>query len=150
MVDIFKALSNEGIRFKRLETNFSWKGNIINFQDGISNSSSVGFTFEGGINTKNKTIAMQGTAIPLYGLSKIIGTIPLVGTILTAGEGIFAVNYSIEGDIDSPNISGNPLSAIAPGILRKLFPSNADKSLLEAPPETPKTDDIKSNETTNQ
>ena len=148
LVDIFKALSDEGIAFKRLEADFTWKGNVINFENGITNSSTVGFTFAGGMNTETKVVALQGTAIPFYGLSRIVGSIPIVGTILTAGEGIYAVNYSVEGDMKDPKITGNPLSALAPGILRKLFPSNADKSILkdkEPAPNPTKEIEIKSN-----
>ena len=145
LADIFKALSNQGITFKRLESDFTWKGNVINLQNGITNSSTVGFTFKGGLNTKTKVVALQGTAIPFYGLSKIVGSIPIVGTILTAGEGIYAVNYSVEGDMKDPKITGNPLSALAPGILRKLFPSNADKSILKDKEAPKKELNIKTN-----
>ena len=53
----------------------------------------------------------------------MFGKIPLIGEILVGGkgEGIFAVNYKIEGPRDNPSVSVNPLSALTPGFLRKFF-----------------------------
>jgi hypothetical protein len=34
---------------------------------------------------------------------------------------LFGVNYGISGSLGSPTLNVNPLSAIAPGFLRKIF-----------------------------
>ena len=48
---------------------------------------------------------------------------PLIGTILTGGEGqgLLAANYRMSGPAADPQVSVNPLSALAPGFLRQLF-----------------------------
>ena len=60
-------------------------------------------------------------------------------TLLGGGsdEGLFGINYRVRGPIDAPNVSVNPLSAIAPGILRKIL-GVMDGSTLggDAPDET--------------
>jgi len=43
------------------------------------------------------------------------------------GEGLFGVTYTLQGDIDAPKVSTNPLSVLAPGILRRLFEGTAPK-----------------------
>ena len=66
---------------------------------------------------------MQGTVIPLSSLNKVIGSIPLIGNILTGGGAFFAATYTMErkeGETET-NVSVNPLSALTPGILRKVL-----------------------------
>jgi hypothetical protein len=38
-----------------------------------------------------------------------------------SNEGLFGVNYGITGAMSSPTLNVNPLSAVAPGFLRKIF-----------------------------
>ena len=47
----------------------------------------------------------------------------MIGDILTGPEkeGIFAANYSAKGPTDDLEIFVNPLTVLAPGILRDLF-----------------------------
>ena len=52
------------------------------------------------------------------------------------GEGILSVTYSATGNMEQPNISTNPLSMLAPGILRRLF-SGASPSAANAPSNQP-------------
>ena len=56
--------------------------------------------------------------------NSVAGRIPVLGDLLTGGEeggGVFAANYTATGPVESPDISVNPLSALAPGFLRNLF-----------------------------
>ena len=61
--------------------------------------------------------------MPAYGLNNVFAQVPLFGPILGGGqnEGLFAVNFRISGLASSPTLTVNPLSAVAPGFLRKLF-----------------------------
>jgi hypothetical protein len=48
--------------------------------------------------------------------------LPVVGLFMGgSNEGLFGVNYGITGSMSSPTLNVNPLSAIAPGFLRKIF-----------------------------
>ena len=68
-------------------------------------------------------IDFKGTIIPAYGINAAVGNIPLFGEILTGGkgQGIFGLTFALGGSMANPKIQFNPLSAIAPGILRKIF-----------------------------
>jgi len=61
--------------------------------------------------------------VPAYGLNSLVSNVPLLGDLLASkkGEGIFGVTYSATGNADQPVISVDPLSALAPGILRRVF-----------------------------
>ena len=61
--------------------------------------------------------------VPLYGLNNMLTQIPVLGPLLLGGTsgGIFGINFRVSGTANNPTVSINPLSAVAPGIFRKLF-----------------------------
>ncbi len=83
----------------------------------------MGFTLGGWIDTAKDRTDVSGTFVPLYGLNNVVSQVPIFGPLLGGGhnEGLFGINFRVAGAMSSPNISVNPLSAIAPGFLRKLF-----------------------------
>jgi hypothetical protein len=79
----------------------------------------------------------------MFGINSVLGNIPLLGTLITSkeGEGIIGMTYSVTGNTDEPVASVNPLSALAPGILRRIFEGrmpNAANAPSNAPKPTPK------------
>ena len=52
----------------------------------------------------------------------------VLGEILGGGQygGLFAINFKVAGRIAAPVLTVNPLSAIAPGFLRKIFEFQKD------------------------
>lgn len=133
---INQLMTSKGIDFKKARVKFTWLDRgppthpnnnmrLIKLSDGQTSGASLGLTFEGNIDNWNNLYDLNGTIIPVSDISKIISAIPLVGDVLTAGgEGLIAATYTIKGDKDNPNVSVNPLAALAPGILRKLFFEN--------------------------
>jgi hypothetical protein len=62
--------------------------------------------------------------VPFYGLNNMFGQIPILGPFLGGSkEGLLGITYDAVGPPSAPRISVNPGSAIAPGLLRKFFPS---------------------------
>lgn len=124
-----KLLGNEsqGMTFSKLESKFEWRfrpeGNLLVLKDGRTSGSSLGLTFGGTIDRTTNTIDVTGTIIPVSGLNTMLSAIPLVGDILTGGKdgGLIAATYTIKGPAQDPKVSVNPLSVLAPGILRKIL-----------------------------
>ena len=132
LTGIFDLLNSKGIAFKKMSADIQWIDEgppesirniqVIKIKNGKTSGSSLGITFEGNINNKTNILNINGTIIPVSEINKLPGIIPLVGNILTGGgEGVFAATYKVEGKKDKPNIAVNPLSVLAPGILRTLF-----------------------------
>jgi hypothetical protein len=48
------------------------------------------------------------------------------------GEGVFGMTYSINGSAGEPRVGVNPVSALTPGILRRIF-----EPVPQREPETP-------------
>lgn len=73
--------------------------------------------------------------MPAYSINRVLGAIPLLGFLLTGGEGegVLGVTYALSGPIDDPQFSVNPLSVLAPGFLRSLFNLPAGDSPVEPP-----------------
>ena len=72
--------------------------------------------------------------MPAYGLNNAFAQVPLFGPLLSGGqyEGLFAVNFRISGPATAPVLTVNPLSAVAPGFLRKLFGAGGAESRVRA------------------
>jgi hypothetical protein len=115
-------LGGNGISVDKLDVPFTSKNSVISIKDGVV-SGTVGGTADGYIDRPKNLVALKGSLVPAYGLNSLISNIPVIGDILASkkGEGIIGVTYSATGNADQPNISTNPLSALTPGILRRIF-----------------------------
>jgi hypothetical protein len=111
------------VTFDRMRANFVRTGTRVDFDDAAISNAAMGFTLSGWLDTGRERTDMNGTFVPLYGLNNVAAQLPLLGPLLGGGhnEGLFAVNFRVSGKLAAPDVSVNPLSAIAPGFLRKLF-----------------------------
>jgi len=138
-------LQNQGISMDKAEFPFTSKNNVITIKDAIF-SGGVGGSADGYIDRPKNQVAMKGSLIPAYGLNSFISNVPLLGDILASkkGEGILGVTYSMNGAVDNPDLSVNPLSMLTPGFLRRIWqgampnPANAPTNKAPAPAEAPK------------
>lgn len=120
---IGQLLTGEGIAFVRAEVPFSLENNVLRLQDGRAWGSAMGFTGTGNVDFRQGQMALNGTIVPSYTINSLLGYIPLIGRVFTSreGEGLFGAVYQVQGPIAEPKVSVNPLSALAPGILRRMF-----------------------------
>lgn len=118
-------LGGGGLSFSRLEGDFEWNlrsfGDLYVIRNGRTAGASIGLTFEGTVDKQKKYTDIEGTIVPVSGINGLVGNIPVLGTILTGGGALFAFTYTVQGPSDSPGVSVNPISGLAPGILRKIF-----------------------------
>lgn len=112
-----------GVVFSRLTLPFTSDARFIRIGDTLVKGPELGATAQGLIRKTDGAIDIDGTIIPAYALNSAIGEIPILGQILTGGkgEGIFGLTYAVGGTMAQPRFQVNPVSAIAPGILRKFF-----------------------------
>ncbi|MFN3890243.1 MAG: AsmA-like C-terminal region-containing protein [Beijerinckiaceae bacterium] len=111
------------VPFDRLEVAFTRTGGRLDLRDGVVSGPSIGATIEGGIDFTRDQVALNGTFVPAYGLNNMFSRIPLFGPLLGGGanEGLIGINFRITGSASAPVLSLNPLSAMTPGFLRKIF-----------------------------
>ncbi len=124
---IGEVLTNDGLHFDKMEADFSWlyrkEGSMLEIENGRTSGNTLGILFDGSFDNGKREIDVSGTVAPMDMLNKFINAIPIVGSILTGGEGrgVFAATYSITGSSDEPKVSVNPLSVLTPGILRRIL-----------------------------
>ncbi|MDB5545767.1 MAG: hypothetical protein JWO64_2916 [Hyphomicrobiales bacterium] len=124
--------------FARMQVGFTRGQGRIDLRDGVINGPAAGTTIEGYIDTLNDRVNMTGTFVPAYGLNNMFAKIPVLGIFLGGGtnEGLFGVNFRISGPATAPVLTINPLSALAPGFLRKIFGAGevGTSQMPQAPP----------------
>ena len=111
------------VRIGRLQSDFTWTSGQLAVRDGVMSGPEIGLTFDGFIDFPRDRLDLSGSYVPAYALNSLLSQIPVLGVVITGGqhEGIFALNYRVTGAISSPVVNVNPLSAIAPGLMRKIM-----------------------------
>ncbi len=113
------------VQFTEMHADFTRFAGKMSIRDGVVRGPAVGATVEGQIDYIKNDAHLRGTFVPFYGLNNMFGQIPIVGMILGGGsnEGLLGITYEASGPPSAPRILVNPVSAIAPGLLRKFIPS---------------------------
>jgi len=123
LTGISDTMRGEGIFFDRRELPFACTESRHNVTAARMSGPAIGLTMEGQVDRAGDLIDMEGTLVPAYTINSFLGQVPVLGPIIVGreGEGIFAITYSVRGKADDPTVVVNPLSAIAPGFLRRVF-----------------------------
>jgi hypothetical protein len=129
---------SSGVAFSALAAGFTRQSGQFTIRDGVVKGPAIGLTIEGSIDYISNQVRMSGTIVPVYGLNNMFGQIPIVGLFLGGGsnEGLIGVTYEVVGTPGQPVLRLNPISAMAPGVLRKIFEFNTGKptNQIELPP----------------
>lgn len=121
--------TQSGVSFSALRAEFTRQSGQLTIRDGVVKGPAIGATIEGSIDTVANQVRMSGTFIPMYGLNNMFGQIPVIGLILGAGnnEGLIGVTYEVVGTPAQPVLRVNPISAMFPGVTRKIMEFNTGK-----------------------
>jgi len=117
---------NEAL-FTKAQVDFIRDRSVVTTSDARIWGPQVGFTLDGWVDLERRVLDLAGVFVPAYGLNNAFAQVPVVGALLGGNqyEGLFAVNFRLSGALQSPELTVNPLSAIAPGVLRRLFGAGA-------------------------
>ncbi|MBT5540633.1 MAG: hypothetical protein HOK20_03475 [Alphaproteobacteria bacterium] len=120
---LLNILTGSGVPFSMSEITFEAQEDVFKISEGYAKGSSIGITLAGTIDRKTDQLKLSGSVAPAYMFSALVKKIPLIGPILTGGEGegFLGFNYAIGGEKGDPSVSVNPLSVLAPGIFKKVF-----------------------------
>jgi len=106
----------------------------VTVTDAVAVSPALGLKLTGTLDERTEALDMAGVLSPAYVLTGALDNIPLLGAILSGGqgEGVLAMTFTLKGAMRDPSFSVNPLSLLAPGFLRKIFSgTGASPELLE-------------------
>jgi hypothetical protein len=124
LTGILEALGGKGLQFNQLIVPFVSGPDQVRVEDARATGITLGITATGSVDTINETIDLRGTLIPAYLINSALGRLPIVGPLFSGGQkggGVFAAEFRVKGNVDKPDVSTNPLTALAPGFLRNIF-----------------------------
>ncbi len=122
LTGVASMLAGTGLPFATLRGDFSYSGSRLTFERLLGFGEALGVTAEGWVDLDQDRLELQGTVAPAYALNSLFGNVPIIGPLLGGGsQGLFAANYRLSGASADPQVTVNPLGALAPGILRQLF-----------------------------
>jgi hypothetical protein len=132
------AGAQNGVSFSRVRAEFTRQNGQLTIREGVLKGPIIGGTIEGSLDLPGNQVRMSGTFVPMYGLNNMFGQLPILGLFLGGGsnEGLIGMTYEIVGTPGAPLLRVNPISAMAPGVLRKIFEFNTGKqnNPVELPP----------------
>lgn len=117
------TLSGGGMQFEQFTVPFSILGDEIAIRDARLYGPALGMTGDGDINLDLRVADFDGTIVPSYTANSILGDIPVLGDLFVTEKdgGLFALTYTVSGPFEKTQIAVNPLSALTPGFLRRIF-----------------------------
>jgi uncharacterized protein YhdP len=136
------VLNDKGISFTRLDVPFTMRAGVLHIERARAVGPALAVITTGDYTRETQALRFQGTVVPSYTLNSVLGVIPILGELLIGrkGEGVFAFTYKVVGTLEKPKVSVNLLSALAPGILRRIV-DGLDKPVVAADPPKPNSGD---------
>lgn len=133
------TLGGDGVMFSRIDLPLKISGGRYIINGAKAQGPALGLTASGFIDSKTTDIEIDGVLVPSFGMNSALGGIPILGDLVVGrdGEGVFSLTYGVRGKLDKANVSVNPLSALAPGVIRRIFENPSDTKIPEAKPRAP-------------
>ncbi|MEM9739964.1 MAG: AsmA-like C-terminal region-containing protein [Pseudomonadota bacterium] len=132
------TLGGDGVLFSRIDLPLRTRSGRYVIDGGRASGPAMGLTVNGWVEPESGGIAIDGVLVPSYGVNSALGGIPIIGDLFVGreGEGVFSLTYSVRGELERAQVAVNPLSAITPGVLRRIF-ENPSQTDLPLPDEVP-------------
>jgi len=133
------TLGGEGVLFSRIDIPLTIAGERYVVDGAKAQGPALGLTTNGFFDSKSSKIQFDGVLVPSFGMNSALGSIPIIGDLVVGrdGEGVFSLTYAVRGTMEKANVSVNPLSALAPGVIRRIFENPSDTTIPEAKPRAP-------------
>jgi hypothetical protein len=129
VVGLLEQFDGQGLHFGSIDARFRLTPTRLTLLESSAVGASVGISMDGYYDLARRRMDMQGVISPVYVLNAI-------GRVFTRpGEGLIGFNYTLTGPASDPQVSVNPLSALAPGFLREMFRRPAPQVEGEGPPD---------------
>ncbi|WP_162292654.1 DUF748 domain-containing protein [Hartmannibacter diazotrophicus] len=111
------------VQIRRLLLDLSFADGRVSISDGMVRAANAGLSLQGDVDFRRNVLRITGSYFPAGTFDNFLSRIPILGqTLFASGRaGLVGVTYHLSGPISEPQLSINPLSVVAPGILRKLF-----------------------------
>lgn len=132
------TLSGDGVLFTKVEAPLKMVDGRIDLKGLRASGPALGITARGWVVPDSGAVALDGVLVPSYGLNSALGGIPVFGDLFVSrkGEGLFAPTYTVRGSLAEAQVAMNPIAAVTPGFLRRIFENPAEPPpLAQAAPD---------------
>lgn len=123
---ISNLFSSEGIRFKSLNCNLDFAFSYTQINSCAMTGPTLAINFKGDVNLVSEKIKVDGVLVPENIIDKILHNIPIINKIFESDDHVVGITFTVTGNPDDPDINVNPLSAVTPSFIKKIFSSNDD------------------------
>ena len=125
------TLGGDGVLFSEIELPLQMAGGRFVVRGGRASGPALGLTVNGWVEPEAGGISVDGVLVPSFGVNSALGGVPIIGDLFVGreGEGVFSLTYSVRGELSKAQVQVNPLSAITPGVLRRIFENPTDTEL---------------------
>ena len=84
---------------------------------------SLGANVRGTIDYAQNRISLRGTFVPFFTINNVFSRIPILGAALgnRQTEGLLGITFEVVGTPSAPELRINPMSILAPGVMRNIF-----------------------------
>ena len=123
LAGLYALVEGDGTGFARGEARFSSKDGVHRIESVRASGAALGIAMVGSYDRNSRQVDVSGNLVPVNQLSEIIGSLPLLGQLLTGIDksGLFATQFTYRGSVDDPTVEVNPVSLLTPGLIRDLF-----------------------------
>lgn len=118
-----RRVVREEIAFDSLRGSFATGNGQVAIESLTAAGPLIGANVRGKMDFRTQSVSLGGTYVPLSGLNRVLGGIPIFGELLTGPrkDGVIGITFAVDGPMGRPNVIINPLSMVAPGVLREIF-----------------------------
>ena len=130
------VLSGDGVLFTEVDAPLRFRKGRVDFEGARASGPAMGLTLRGWLGMETGELGLDGVVVPSFGVNSALGGIPIIGDLFVSrqGEGVFAVVYSVRGNLERARVAINPLSAVAPGFLRRIMENPSRPPPDDLPP----------------
>lgn len=118
-------MANDGMPFNKITASIGVKDGLLTTEDFFIDSNVMNVSTVGSIDIVGQTIDMLIGVQPLQTVDKLVNRLPVVGWILSGGDGSLVTTYfEAKGSLDNPEVGAIPVKGIATGafnIFRRIF-----------------------------
>ncbi|MEZ5844496.1 MAG: AsmA-like C-terminal region-containing protein [Hyphomicrobiaceae bacterium] len=131
-----RTVARQTLLFDRMRAPFSVGNGQFVLREAELRGPLLGASLTGKVDYLRSSVDISGTYVPLQALNAALAAIPGLGQLLTGprGDGVWAMNFAIQGPMAGPEVIVHPLSLVAPGIFRDLFQIQGGAARVTSPP----------------
>lgn len=108
-------------------------GRVFTLDNASLEGPSMGVRLSGVYDRSGQQMNIDGKLVPGIPLNRLVGKIPVLGTLLTGSQdGVVVADFKVKGSTSEPQVNVRPLSVITPGLLKDFWRGVTGSSAPEA------------------